>query len=77
MGTVKQINIKNWTYYFYNDIIDLENFKSNLLKIDKKSYKDIGIYNIGYITIKKIGDCKNINSVNPLYLRNNSASGYT
>ena len=36
MGTVKQINIKNRTYYFYNDIIDLENFKSNLLKIDKK-----------------------------------------
>ena len=76
MGTVKQINIKNWTYYFYN-IIDLENFDSSLLEIDKKSYKDIGIYNIGYITIKKIGDCKNINSVNPLYLRNNSASGYT
>ena len=43
MGTVKQINIKNRTYYFYNDIIDLENFKSNLLKIYKKSYKDIGI----------------------------------
>ena len=56
METIKQINIKNRTYYFYNDIIDLENFKSNLLKIDKKSYKDIGICNIGYITIKKIGD---------------------
>ena len=68
MGTVKQINIKNRTYYFYNDIIDLENFKSNLLKIDKKSYKDIGIYNIGYITIKKIDNCENISSVNPLYL---------
>ena len=52
MGTVKQINIKNQTYYFYNDINDLENFKSNLLKIDKKSYKDIDIYNFGYITIK-------------------------
>ena len=76
MGTIKQINIKNRTYYFYNDIIDLENFKSNLLKIDKKSYKDIGIYNIGYITIKKIGDCKNINSVNPINLHINHASGY-
>ena len=64
MGTVKQIYIKNRTYYFYN-IIDLENFDSSLLKIDRKSYKDIGIYNIGYITIKKIGDCKNIYSVNP------------
>ena len=50
MGEVKQIDIKNRTYYFYN-IIDLENFKSNLLKIDIKSYKDIDIYNIGYITI--------------------------
>ena len=49
METVKQINIKNRTYYFYIDIIDLESFKSNFLKIDKKSYKNIGIYNIGYI----------------------------
>ena len=69
MGTVKQIDIKNWTCYFYNDIIYLENFKANLLKTDKKSYKDIGIYNIGYITIKKIVECENICSVNPLYLR--------
>ena len=76
MGTIKQINIKNRNYHFYNDIIDLENFKSNLLKIDKKSYKDIGIYNIGYITIKKIDDCENINSVNTLYLRLNHAGGY-
>ena len=53
MGTVKQINIKNRTYYFYNDIIDLKNFDARLLRIDKKSYKNIGIYNIGYITIKK------------------------
>ena len=68
MGKVKQIEIKNWTYYFYNDIINIEEFDSNLLKIDKKSYKDIDIYYIGYITIKKIGDCENIYSVNPLYL---------
>ena len=47
-----------------------------MLKLDKISYKGIGIYNIRYITIKKIGDCKNINSVNPLYLRINYASGY-
>ena len=51
MGIIKQIDIKNRTYYFYSDIIDLESFKSNLLKIDKKSCKGIGIYNIGYITI--------------------------
>ena len=43
MDTKKQINIKNRTYYFYNDIIDLENFDAKLLKINKKSYKDIGI----------------------------------
>ena len=47
-----------------------------MLKLDKKSYKDIGIYNIGYITIKKIDDCENISSVNPLYLRITHASGY-
>ena len=76
MGTIKQINIKNQTYYFYNDIIDLENFDSSLLKLDKKSYKGIDIYNIGYITIKKIGHCKNIYSVNPLYLCINRASRY-
>ena len=62
MDTTKQANIKNRTYYFYNDIIDLENFDAKLLRIDKKSYKDIGIYNIGYVTKKKIGNCMNINS---------------
>ena len=76
MGTIKQINIKNRAYYFYNDIIYLENVDVRLLKIDKKSYKVIGIYNIGYITKKKIDDCKNINSVNPLYLNIGHAIGY-
>ena len=47
-----------------------------MLKLDKRSYKDIGIYNIGYITIKKIGDCRNIDSVNPLYWRITLAKGY-
>ena len=47
-----------------------------MLKIDKKSYKDIGIYNIGYITIKKIDDCRNIYSVNPLYLNITYGSWY-
>ena len=76
MGEVKQINIKNRTYYFYNDIIDLKNFDARLLKIDKKSYKNIGIYNIGYITKKKIDDYENIYSVNLLYLIIANASGY-
>ena len=76
MGEIKQIDIKNRTYYFYNDIIDLKDFDARLLKIDKKSYKNIGIYNIGYITIKKIDDYENIYSVNPLYLIVDHASGY-
>ena len=54
MEIVKQIDIKNRTYYFYNDMVDIKKFDSNLIKIDKKSYEDIGIYNIGYITIKKL-----------------------
>ena len=73
---VKQINIKNRTYYFYNDIIDLENFDARLLKIDKKSYKDISIYNIGSVTKKKINDCNNISSVNPLYIGITRVNGY-
>ena len=76
MGLVKQIDIKNRTYYFYNDMINIKKFDSNLLKIDKKSYKDIGIYNIGYITVKKIDDYENIDSVSPLYLIITHASGY-
>ena len=47
MRNIKQINIKNRTYYFHNDIINIEQFDSNLLKIDKKSYKYIDIYYIG------------------------------
>ena len=49
MGKVKQIEIKNRTNYFYNDVINID---SNLLKIDKKSYKDIDIYNIGTSQLK-------------------------
>ena len=76
MGLVKQIDIKNRTYYFYNDMINIKIFDSNLLKIDKKSYKDTGIYNIRYITIKKTYDYENICSINPLYLIIAHASGY-
>ena len=68
MGQVKQINIKNQTYFSYTGMINLKNFESNLLKIDKKSYKNIGIHNIGYIAIKTIDDYEIIYSVNPLYL---------
>ena len=54
MRNIKEINIKKWTYYFFNDMINIRDFDSSLLKIDKKSYKNIGIYNIGYIKIKKM-----------------------
>ena len=73
MGLVKQIDVKNRTYYFYNDMINID---SNLWEIDKKSDKDISIYNIGYITIEKIDDYKNIYSVNPLYVIIDHSSGY-
>ena len=76
MGVIKQIVIKNRTYYFYNEMINIKKVDSNLLKIDKKSYKDICIYNIGYIIIKKIDDYENIYSVNPLYLIIAHACGY-
>ena len=54
MGLIKQIDIKNRTYCFYNDIIDLKDFDVGLLKIDKKSYKDIAIYNMDISQRKKL-----------------------
>ena len=77
MGSVKQMNIKNRTYYFFDDMINIKNFDSNLLKIDKKSYKNIDIYYIGYIIIKNICGYENINSVNPLYLIIGEVDRYT
>ena len=76
MGEVKQINIKDRTYYFYNNQINLKDFDAKLLKVDKKDYNEIDIYYIGYVTIKKIGDYNNINSVNPLYLMINEMIGH-
>ena len=76
MRQVKELNIKNRTYYFFDDMIDIRNFHSNLLKIDKKSHEDINIYYIGYITIKKVSDCENIHSMNPLYLLLHSVKGH-
>ena len=75
MGNIKEINIKNPTYYFFDDMINIKNFDPNLLKIDQKSYKNIDIYYIGYITMKDSEYVK-INSVNPLYLIVNEADGY-
>ena len=68
MGKVRQINIKNRTYYFYNDQIILKDFDASLLKVDRKDYKEIDVYYIRYVTFKEIANCNNINNVNPLYL---------
>ena len=57
-------------------MIDIKNFHSSLLKIDKKPYEGIDIYYIGYITIKKFSDCENIHSLNPFYLIIHSATGH-
>ena len=67
------INIKN---DFFNDMINIKDFDSSQLKIDKKSYNNIGIYYIGYITTKSISDYENINSINPLYLIIAKVDGY-
>ena len=65
----KNIDIKNRTYYFFNDIINIKNLDPNNIKIDEKSYKNIFIYYIDYMKIK-------INSENPLYLIINKVNGY-
>ena len=69
METIKQINIKNRTYYSYNDIIDLDGFDESKIKVDKKDFNDIDIYYLGYEHKRKISECDVIDSVNPLYLR--------
>ena len=72
---MKQINIKNHTYYFLNDMINVKHFDSNWIKIDKKLCKNIVIYYVRFITIKNLSYGK-INSVNPLYLIFNEINGY-
>ena len=54
MKSTREINIKERTYYFYNDIIDVKTFDSKNLKLDKKTYQDLDIYNIGYVATKKL-----------------------
>ena len=67
--------MKNWTYYFFNEIINIKNVDPNNVKIDKKTYKNILIYYIGWVTIKDSKYVK-IYSVNPLYLIFNKMNGY-
>ena len=67
MGKVKQVHIKNWTYYFFNNEFNLKDFDARLLKVDKND-KENGIYYMGYGTVKKIANCNNVVSENPLYV---------
>ena len=76
MGQIKKIKIKYQGYYFCDNMINIKNFYSNLLKTDKKSHVDIDIYYISYIMIKKCSDCENIHSVNLLHLIIHSATGH-
>ena len=73
MRRINDINIKNRNYYFYDDMVHIKDFDSNLLKIDKTSYKNIAIYYTEYITRK---DKYKINSVNPLYLLVHEVDGF-
>ena len=76
MGQVKEISINNRTYYFFNDMINTKVFDSNLLKIDKKLYKNVDIYYTGYMKINKIDNYENIYCVNPLYLIIGTVNGH-
>ena len=75
MGNIKQIDIKNRTYYFFVDMIYVKDFDPNLLKADKKLYKNTDVYYIDYITVKD-SDYVKINSPNPLYLIISEVDGY-
>ena len=70
---IKQLNIKSRTYYFYNDLINLDGFDADLLKLDKKGVMNINVYYIGYVTKKP---AYNIDSVNPLYLNIYTLDGF-
>ena len=71
----KDVNIKSRTYYFFNDVINVENLDPNNIEIDEKSYKEILIYYIGYVMTKD-SKCVKIYSVNPLYLIVSKVNGY-
>ena len=71
----KDINIKYWTLYFFNNIINIEHFDPRNIKIDEKPYKNIVICHIWYVTIKDL-KCVKIYSVNPLYLIFGKVNGY-
>ena len=72
---VKDVDIKNRTYYFFNDMINIKSFDLNNIKLDEESYKNILIQYIGYVKMKDWKYIK-IYSVNPLYLYFNKLNEY-
>ena len=76
MGKIKQISIKNQTYYFCNDQTNLKDFDASLIKLTKKVTTRLIFIYVGYVTVKKIANCNNINSVNTLYLLINEMIGH-
>ena len=73
MTTTKELNIKNKTYYFWNDLTNHKDFNPELLKLDKKELININIYYIGYVTKKPD---YNTDSINPLYLLVDKLDGF-
>ena len=73
---IKDRDIKNHTYYFFDDNINIKNFDLNNIKIDERSYRNILIYNTGYVNMMWCSKYVKINSVNPLYLVLNKVNGY-
>ena len=69
MEITKKINIKNRTYYYFNDVIDLDEFDKSKIKVNKKDFNGIDIYYLAHEYKKKITECNIIRSVNLLYLR--------
>ena len=72
---IEDRNIKNCTYYFFDDIIDIKEFDPSNIKFDEKSYKNILIYYIAYVAVKDWKYVK-INSLDPLYLMFNIIDEY-
>ena len=71
----KDADIENCTYYYFDDMVNIKNLDPNNIKIDEKSYKNVLIYYIGYVTFPDLGYVK-INSVNPSYLIIDKLNGY-
>ena len=71
----EQIYMKNCKYYLFDDTINIKNLDFNKIMIDEKSYKNIPIYYIEYVTCKNLKNVK-MNSVNPLYLIIIKTNGY-